>query len=73
MVLYCWLWRAGCISQDTYLLYVYDYGKEEDDDGGDDAEDNTCIVFQYKEEHELPAEYMLVVKFITAKGFTAYY
>ena len=21
MVLYCWLWRAGCISQDTYLLY----------------------------------------------------
>ena len=23
MVLYCWLWRAGCISQDTYLLYVY--------------------------------------------------
>ena len=23
MVLYCWLLRAGCISQDTYLLYVY--------------------------------------------------
>ena len=22
-VLYCWLRRAGCISQDTYLLYVY--------------------------------------------------
>ena len=22
MVLYCWLWRAGCISQDTYLLYL---------------------------------------------------
>ena len=21
-VLYCWLWRAGCISQDTYLLYI---------------------------------------------------
>ena len=20
-----WLWRAGCISQDTYLLYVNDY------------------------------------------------
>ena len=19
-----WLWRAGCISQDTYLLYLYD-------------------------------------------------
>jgi len=19
-----WLWRAGCISQDTYLLYVFD-------------------------------------------------
>ena len=25
MVLYCWLWRAGCISQDTYLLYCYRY------------------------------------------------
>ena len=24
MVLYCWLWRAGCISQDTYLLYWFD-------------------------------------------------
>ena len=24
MVLYCWLRRAGCISQDTYLLYVVD-------------------------------------------------
>ena len=23
MVLYCWLRRAGCISQDTYLLYNY--------------------------------------------------
>ena len=23
MVLYCWLWRAGCISQDTYLLYTF--------------------------------------------------
>ena len=23
MVLYCWLWRAGCILQDTYLLYFY--------------------------------------------------
>ena len=23
MVLYCWLWRAGCISQDTYLLYYF--------------------------------------------------
>ena len=22
MVLYCWLRRAGCISQDTYLLYI---------------------------------------------------
>ena len=22
MVLHCWLQRAGCISQDTYLLYV---------------------------------------------------
>ena len=22
-VLYCWLRRAGCISQDTYLLYIY--------------------------------------------------
>ena len=19
-----WLWRAGCISQDTYLLYIFD-------------------------------------------------
>ena len=23
MVLYCWLRRAGCISQDTYLLYIH--------------------------------------------------
>ena len=23
IVLYCWLRRAGCISQDTYLLYIY--------------------------------------------------
>ena len=22
MVLHCWLRRAGCISQDTYLLYI---------------------------------------------------
>ena len=35
MVLYCWLWRAGCISQDTYLLYDYDY--DEDDDNYNDA------------------------------------
>ena len=27
MVLYCWLWRASCISQDTYLLYHYSYGR----------------------------------------------
>ena len=20
-----WLWRAGCISQDTYLLYIFDH------------------------------------------------
>ena len=23
MVLHCWLQRAGCISQDTYLLYIF--------------------------------------------------
>ena len=22
-----WLWRAGCISQDTYLLYHFDFVK----------------------------------------------
>ena len=22
-----WLWRAGCISQDTYLLYFFNGGK----------------------------------------------
>ena len=24
MVLHCWLRRAGCISQDTYLLYLFE-------------------------------------------------
>ena len=27
MVLYCWLRRAGCISQDTYLLYWVECGR----------------------------------------------
>ena len=33
-----WLWRAGCISQDTYLLY--------DNDDGDDVEDDHGEVLQ---------------------------
>ena len=31
---------------------------EEEEDVTDDTDDNTCIVFQYKEEHELPEEYI---------------
>ena len=27
-----WLWRAGCISQDTYLLYQIE-NEDNDDDG----------------------------------------
>ena len=30
---------------------------EEEEDVGDGTADNTCIVFRYKEEHELPAKY----------------
>ena len=30
MVLHCWLWCAGCFSQDTYLLYDNDNDNDND-------------------------------------------
>ena len=36
-----WLWRAGCISQDTYLLYDIIGRPDDDGDGGhDDGNDD---------------------------------
>ena len=31
-----WLWRAGCISQDTYLLYIDRHGGKYDKCNGED-------------------------------------
>ena len=53
MVLYCWLRRAGCISQDTYLLYDndndnadddYDFYDDDDDLDDDDEESRTMCM-----------------------------
>ena len=32
------MWRAGCISQDTYLLYLGINDKDENDDNGDNGD-----------------------------------
>ena len=38
-----WLWRAGCISQDTYLLYVNDDNDEHDDHDDVRGHDNSPL------------------------------